>query len=276
MTTVTVTGASGFLGKNLVAQLIKEGYLVRALSRHKMKYFEYVESYLDSPVSKILIHLAENPDRGFVNKENYRYSENAIELVKSLCTKGYEKIIYASSGAIYGNSSITPYEVSEDVSATDVYSQTKIECEKVVLDAGGLVVRFSNLYGKGMSPNNVVSDILKQIPDIEPLCIRDETPVCDFLWVEDAAAAIVAACSKYKPSKVINVASGVGVSIRTLIKLALELSSQPDREIKSIASSTNTSTNILSISDTEKLIGWRPMTSLRDGIQQLLENTVNS
>ena len=270
MTTVTVTGASGFLGKVVVAQLIEQGFEVRALSRKKIDAFEYVSSYFDSPLSDILIHLAETPDRGYVNKQTQDYAYDAIDLVKELCSKGYKKIIYASSGSLYGYVSEVPHNVTENISVSDIYSYIKLECEKVVLSYGGLVIRFSNLYGEGMSENNVFSDILKQIPGSGCLYIRDGRTVCDFLYVNDAAVALVVVCNKYIRSKIINVASGVGVSINSLIQLIFEVSSQSGRPIKSTHPSSSPSINILNIVETTRLIGWRPTTLLKDGIKHLL------
>ena len=53
-------------------------------------------------------------------------------------------------------------------------------------------MRPANIYGPGMSKNNVLSTILQQIPGMGKLEVMDTNPVRDFIWVEDAAEGIVA------------------------------------------------------------------------------------
>ena len=48
-------------------------------------------------------------------------------------------------------------------------------------------MRLANVYGPGMAANNVMSDILGQVPGDGPLVVRDIAPVRDYLWIEDAA-----------------------------------------------------------------------------------------
>ena len=132
-------------------------------TRKKIPGYIHVNSYHETPESDVLIHLAEEPDRHIVNVKGKAYMHEAIKLSTALSKKKYKKIIYASSGAVYGNSSVKPHKVSDDAVSNDSYSSIKLECEKIILDAGGLVARFSNLYGTGMSDNNVVSDIANQM-----------------------------------------------------------------------------------------------------------------
>jgi nucleoside-diphosphate-sugar epimerase len=138
----------------------------------------------------------------------------------------------------------------------------------------GIVVRPANIYGPGMSKNNVMSAILRQIPGEGTLEVMDTSPVRDFIWVEDAAEGIVAlALNHFKEGKergLYNLGTGVGTSIETLADLALEIAGQPDRPVKTKYSSDRQSCLILDFADTTAACGWRPKTSLREGLTHML------
>ena len=274
--TISVTGASGFLGNAIVPLLVEYKYIVKPLTRKKIPGYIHVNSYHETPESDVLIHLAEEPDRHIVNVKGKAYMQEAIKLSTALSKKKYKKIIYASSGAVYGNSSVKPHKVSDDAVSNDSYSSIKLECEKIILDAGGLVARFSNLYGTGMSDNNVVSDIANQMSNDESVYVNDDMPVCDFIEISDAANALLALCDHNGKTGLYNIGTGIGTSIGTLAKLILNVTNQNHRVIVSRRHTGNSMfCNILDITDTTKLIGWIPKLSIEQGIAKLMaESTI--
>ena len=62
---IVVTGASGFVGRRVVAKLLAKGVAVCAVARHPVEFPDsvVVDNYFDTPAGDILIHLAENPNR---------------------------------------------------------------------------------------------------------------------------------------------------------------------------------------------------------------------
>ncbi|NOG59059.1 MAG: NAD(P)-dependent oxidoreductase [Proteobacteria bacterium] len=268
--TVSVTGASGFLGRVVVSRLFDCNYKVIPLTRRNLSGLLHVDTYYDSPVSDILIHLAEESDRNVVNTTGNKYLEESLRLVMALTKRGYKKIIYASSGVVYGKSSTKPHKIDDDVKSYDIYGSAKLACEKVVLETGGIVARFSNLYGKGMSGKNVFSDILNQIPGDDPVYVKDDTPVCDFVEISDGANAVLALCdSKVRPG-IYNIGSGIGTSIRVLAKTILSTAKQTERSVISRDVGNSTVCNILDISESSRRIGWKPEVSLQQGVTKLM------
>ena len=132
------------------------------------------------------------------------------------------------------------------------------------------MVRLANLFGVGMSTNNVLSDIVSQIPVEGPLRVRDDTPIRDFLSVSDAIAAL-GQIVKENSTGIMNVGSGVGTSINNLGKLMLESVDQGDREIIAVKPSNRPSKIVLDISETVKAIDWVPDPSLKDQLKKYLE-----
>jgi len=269
MVKIVITGASGFVGRYLTAHLKLTDACVIPVSRRECPGVLQVDDYSQSPTGDILIHLAENPDRAKVNMSGDHYKTEASNLVKFLSERPGQKIIYASSGVVYGNKNEAPCRVDMPVQATDTYSETKLLNEKIVLESGGAVVRLSNLFGDGMATSNVMTDILKQIPGDGPVKVRDDKPVCDFLHVSDAVSAFgLLVESSY--CGILNVGSGIGTSIRALAKILLMAANQDERKIVATQPSLMNSINILDISETNEVLGWHPGASLNERLGQLL------
>ena len=256
MTDIVITGASGFLGRAVRARLATLGLPCVAVSRRNGADLHRVVDYKDTPDGDVLIHLAEEPNRAMVNAQGEAYLDHATAVMRTL-VKRAGTVIYASSGVVYGDEGDTPFSPYAAVVPTDLYGRSKAQNEAIVLAAGGTVIRLSNLFGLGMSPSNVISDIDRQLPNTGTLKIRDDTPVRDFLSVSAAADAIVLLSQMVCPG-ILNLGSGVGLSIRTLALLALSSVGKESRQIVVTHPTARRSVNILDIEETQRRLRWSP------------------
>jgi UDP-glucose 4-epimerase len=272
---VVITGATGFLGRHVVPRVANADVDVLAVSRRSVRGMRQVRDYAECPPGDVVIHLGEEPDRTRFNCLGEAAVRESAAIVTALVSRFGDRVIYASSAVVYGDEHSRACPVNTPVQATDDYSRSKLLNERIVLDAGGLVVRLSNLFGHGMSASTVLPDILRQIPGSGPVHVRDDTPIRDFLSVSDAASAIAMAVKK-PFSGVMNVGSGVGTSIGTLVRLALVAAGQDDREIVPTAPSLRPSMNVLDISETTERIGWSPTSPLSEQLGRLFQHTIAS
>lgn len=273
---VVITGASGFLGgavlRVLAAQQDVEPIPV---TRKEIYGWCRVSDYSQSPAGDVLIHLAEDNDRARVAKSGQAYEEKVLATITALLAKGYRRVVYASSAVLYGDADIRAHFPNDTIRSDDAYTRVKRLSELAVLKLpAGIVVRLANIYGPGMSKNNVMSTILRQISGKGSLEVMDTNPVRDFIWVEDAAEGIVAlALNHFKEGNergLYNLGTGVGTSIGALASMALEIAGQSDRPVKAKHSPDRQSSLILDFSDTTSACGWQPKTSLRQGLAHLL------
>ena len=274
---IFVTGAAGFLGRATIALLVHEGLEVVAVTRSAAAFAAPVrcrrvanyEELLAEGGNDTLIHLAEMRDLRAAEADGQNYFNRTVARTETLLGQPWRYVIYASSAAVYGDASMTPRTPGESVVPLSIYGKAKRLCEQLVLSRRGAVARFANLVGPGMAPDNVLSEMLRQLSDSGPVFLRDLSPVRDFLAVEDAAAGILAIL-KSGERGIFNFGSGRGTSVADLVQRVLVIAAQSDRPVEETAPSGNMSHLVLDISASEERLGWRPRISLDDAIASIL------
>lgn len=262
---VVVTGASGFVGQALLSCLQREGVSVIGVTRRPQHGLAVVADYADMPVPEgaVLVHLAQARDASGL------FNNRDIELCRTLSSRPWRHIVYASSMIVYGDEKTYPRRPDELISATSDYARTKLTCEKIVTNVGGTCLRFSNLYGFGMGVNTVVFDILRQVPGAGPLVLRDISSVRDFLSIEDAARCLALAC-QIMPGGVLNVGSGQGIAVGDVARLALKLVGESFRPVIGRSSPGRASSLTLDIMKTQSVLNWSPKLDMHVGLSALL------
>lgn len=266
---VVVTGASGFLGSVIAKRLSDVGVSSLRVSRQEIPGFLQVAEYADTPSGDVLIHLAEINNRARVNQLSVEYEHEMSSTLHLLLEKGYGKVIYASSSVLYGDAVCTPHIESDPVSAIDTYTRVKLAAEHRVLSCGGVVVRLANIYGPGMAAENVLGHILGQLDKDGPVTLQDTSPVRDFIWVEDAAEAIMKMVIG-RAQGLFNVGTGIGSSIGELARMLLEEVKQPQRQVVSAQSATKPSCIVLDITKAKQDLHWQPSVFLNEGLRRLV------
>lgn len=160
-----ITGASGFIGKELLAALQKrENIEITALSRDvsSCEAIEGVEwlgtDYSLDSLSDVLngadavIHLAgvrgtENDPEKFA--VNVQMTEN---LLKSMVKCGVKRIVFASTMSVYNDDSLMPWKEDVPLGGRSSYGDSKAECEKLIRGCEGItygIARIAQVVGEG-------------------------------------------------------------------------------------------------------------------------------
>lgn len=270
--TVVVTGATGFVGRALMAQLRAAGWPAIGVSRREHPGVLRLDDYAESPQGDVLVHLAEDSVRSRVNAAGDAYAMQALSTLRALCQRGYRRIVYASSAVLYGDFCTHPHRTDDPVQIVDVYTWVKAESERVVLEQQEdcAIARLANAYGPGMARENVLSTILQQLGKAGPVRVMDDSPVRDFVWIADVADAL-ARMATSSATGVFNVGTGTGVSVRQLAAAALECSGEPSRVVESMNTPERLSHLVVDPSSTRRSFGWRANTTLAEGLSQLIQ-----
>jgi nucleoside-diphosphate-sugar epimerase len=119
-----------------------------------------VSNYSETPVGDVLIHLAEDRDLAIVEKKGEVYKAQTLNSLKNLVAKGFNRVVYGSSGLLNGTEEDYAQCPNELVSPENIYTQTKLACKKFILQILEYIIRMANMYGVGMASNSVISDKL--------------------------------------------------------------------------------------------------------------------
>ena len=197
---------------------------------------------------------------------------------------GVAQIVYTSTGHVYGLPLRVPVDERHRTEPRSIYAASKLAGEVV---AGGygksfgcavVIARLSNLYGGTLGANTVLGRAIRCVLSEGSLQLRSMEEVRDFLYVEDAAEALVrlaASDGTQRGVHTVNVSTGYGIAIADAVgeliqaaedcglprPTAMPPSGQPDREVPVF---------VLDNHRLRELTGWAPATSLRQGLADTL------
>ena len=249
---ILVTGGAGFIPSHIVDKLVKIGATVTVIDNlHAGKVKNLKQSIADIEFIKVdvrdfdkihsivkkqdvVFHLAANADVPFsVENPTYDFEANAIggfNVLRSCLDADIQKVIYASTAAVYGNAKYVPIREDHPLDPISPYGVSKLTTEKLgftYLHTYGLPfcsIRIFNIYGE-RQPRYVMYDLLRKLyqnPNKLSVLGTGEQ-IRDYAYVTDAAQCfILAAESDEAVGEAFNLAGGNPISIKDLVGLMLE------------------------------------------------------
>lgn len=297
---IYIAGHTGLVGYNLCKKLREEGYSNIITESHQtldLTRQSDVECFFDAKRPHYVI-LAAARVGGIQANINYPaqfiYENISIQnnIIHSAYKYGVRKLLFFGSACSYPRESIQPikedYLLNGPVEPTnEPYAIAKIAGIKMCqaynnqYETNFICAIPTNLYGPGdsydHSRSHVIPALIRKFHEAKTGRVPSVTlwgsgtPERDFLFIDDFVEACLFLMCSYNGSETINVASGIGISIRELaytIKLVLKYegeiifdASKPDGIPK----------KILDISRINN-IGWRPKWKIEDGIRKTYES----
>lgn len=295
--TITLVGASGFVGRHLARALANTGNRVLALTRAALPTdqpgIEQIVGTFTRPEdfrpflgqSSVVVHVASASTPG--STAGQPLAELGINLGPTLSliealqdVPGCRLVYLSSGGTLYGNTAAAPATEEHQLRPRSYHGAGKIAAEQFIrawaaqFRGRAVVLRPANLYGPGQSLRNgfgIVPTAFDKILRNEALTIwGDGQSVRDYLYIDDfieLCRSVIA--SPMSPGvDVINAGSGIGVSINELLQTieavtdrALPRHYDPTRPVDLLRVT-------LDISRANSRYGWQPATSLVDGLAQ--------
>jgi len=190
-----------------------------------------------------------------------------------------ERFVLISSSEVYGTAESDPMDEEHPLNPRSPYAATKAGADRLAYSyfvTYGLpivILRPFNNYGPRQHWEKVVPRFVTSALADEPLTVHGDGHASrDWLYVEDDAEAIVAAIEADLDTvagEVINVATGLDVSVSEIADLVLDMLDKP-RSLKANVEERPGQVD-RHIGSTEKaatLLGWRARTSFEEGLQR--------
>jgi UDP-glucose 4-epimerase len=301
---ILVTGGAGFVGSHITDALLAKGHeviVVDNLSTGKLEFvnpqatfyhLDITDPELEDVFSRhkpemVSHHAAQKDVNKSIQQPIFDAQVNILGTLNLLenCVKfGVERFIFASSGGtLYGEPMSLPVAEDHPERPVSPYGVSKLTTEhylrfyRKVHSLDYVSLRYANIYGPRQDPYGeagVVAIFTLRLLEGKPAVIYgDGEQVRDFLFVEDAVAANLAALELQSPGGlVLNIGTAVGTSVKLLLeKLTCSLGCdftptyQParDGEIR---------TSYLDIQRARTFLGWSPKVSLAEGLLKTVES----
>jgi dTDP-glucose 4,6-dehydratase len=193
-----------------------------------------------------------------------------------------ERFILISSSEVYGTAETDPMDEEHPLNPRSPYAATKAGADRLAYayratyDLPIVIVRPFNNYGPRQHPEKVIPRFVIQALEDEPLTVHgDGSASRDWLYVDDDAEAIEAlieADLDTVAGQVINLATGVDVSVSRIADLVLEVLGKPASLKDFVAERPGqVSRHVGSTEKAKRLLGWRARTSLEDGLGRTVQ-----
>jgi dTDP-glucose 4,6-dehydratase len=192
-----------------------------------------------------------------------------------------ERFVLISSSEVYGTAESAPMDEEHPLNPRSPYAATKAGADRLAYSyyvTYGLpivIVRPFNNYGPYQHPEKVVPRFITQALADLPLTVHGDGHASrDWLYVEDHAEAIDAVLAAEigdVAGEVLNVATGVDISVSQIADLVLEQLGKPaSLKVHLPERPGQVDRHIGSTEKAERLLGWRARTSFADGLARTI------
>jgi NAD dependent epimerase/dehydratase len=306
---VLVTGADGFIGSHLVERLVTEGADVRALCIYNSQgshgwldavapeVVEHVDVRLgdvrDSGQVRdlaedraLLLHLAALiaipysyvAPRSFV-ETNIGGTLNVLEAARATGAR----VINTSTSEVYGTPDDIPIRETHPLKGQSPYAASKIAADKLCeayalsFDTAVATLRPFNTFGPRQSLRAVIPTVLAQLlAGADRIHLGSLSPRRDFTFVADTVDGFVrAAVADLAPGEVVQLGTGETVSIGELVDLCQQIvgteAEVTTDEARVRPAGSEVEVLLSDPSMAAERLGWRPTTSLVDGLRRTSE-----
>lgn len=302
-----VTGGAGFIGSNIVSELLKQGQQVVVLDNFatgkrenilplmKDKNLTMIEGDLRSfhivrsAVKGVdyILHQGALPsvprsinDPITSNDVNILGMLNILEAAKEF---GVKRVITASSSSIYGNSETLPKVESMPVNPLSPYALTKYAQERYcqifsqIYGLETVALRYFNVFGPNQDPTSQYSAVIPKfikliMADKEPVIYGDGSQSRDFTFVENNVWANIQACTAPKAAgEVINIACGERYTLIELVQMINEILGKNIEPKFETDRAGDVKHSLAGIDKAKEVLGYEVRVDFREGLRRTVE-----
>ncbi len=287
---VLITGGTGFIGQNVVQELLKRGYEVHSLVfppfvPEQKGLFQYEINLLNSEdINQFfkehnfenLIHLAWYVGaKCHVADLNIDWTIATLNLLNSFHKYGGKKFVGAGTvseyeykyGYLIENATPTSPKTLYGECKNSVYKIAQTFCHQHNIDFKW--PRIFNLYGPNEKPQRLMPSVINSCLKGEDVKVSDCLKFQDYLHVEDTARGIVEVFES-NLSGAVNICSGKPVQLKYIVNKIAELTEFKGQILWGAIPSAFGNEIVIGNNDKLKSIGWEQKYNLDDGLLQTI------
>lgn len=290
---VLLTGASGFIGRYCLRELVREGYDVIATYHAKapeagdserVKWVKIdltgdlkpIEDILRETPADALLHLAWDVKKDYQTSEKNRiWMEKSLELVRLFIKCGGKRVVTVGSCFEYA-ASRRPLKEDGRLNPNTLYG----ECKRSLYMTAERLCRAERIsyahmrvfytFGKGESETRVIPYVIDELlAGRSPSC-SSGVQVLDYLRVEDVAGAFVQ-CLGRDVQGPVNIGSGEGVELRELLTFIENKIGGVGKVIFAGAKPADRKVEVADVSRLRETVGFVPSLSRDEAISRYIE-----
>ena len=301
MSTYLVTGGAGFIGSHLTEELVRRGEHVRVVDslitgkRQNLAHLRGVE-FMEGDLAEIdvatravqgvdyVLHQAAIPsvprsvqDPITSNRANIDASLNVLVAARDA---GVKRVVYAGSSSAYGDTPTLPKVETMPTAPLSPYALQKLVAEQycqMFTQLYGLetvTIRYFNVFGPRQDPSSPYSGVISLFISAicegrRPTIYGDGEHTRDFTYVANVVDGVLRACTASQASgEVINVATGGRISLNQLFLNVRDFVGADLEPIYDAPRAGDVKDSQADISKARQLLGYEPIVSFEEGLQQ--------
>ena len=290
---ILVTGGNGFIGHNLVKDLLSKGHRVFVIDLAPIKFKHENLTFIKKSVEDdlrfnmancdVIYHLAallgvETSDKNPLRTLNVNI-DGTVNVFRCALDAGIKKVVYSSSSEVYGEAREIPLKEDSPKAPVSVYGVSKLTAEmyaQAYSQEHGLninPVRLFNVYGPGQGYDWVIPIFIRNVlNDENPMVFGDGSQIRCFTFIEDVVNGMQVVMDKGKFGEAYNIATDQPISMKGLAELAIKISG---KNLKPIIKGFGIETRkrereiMKRVPSIEKLksLGWSPRVKIEEGLR---------
>ena len=301
MANYLVTGGAGFIGSHLVEDLVRRGERVRVVDslitgkRQNLSHVpavDFMEGDLADPEiaqravkgMDYVLHQAAIPsvprsvqDPITSNRANIDASLNVLVAARDA---GVKRVVYAGSSSAYGNTPTLPKVETMPTAPLSPYALQKLVAEqycRMFTDLYGLetvTIRYFNVFGPRQDPSSPYSGVISLFISAlcdgrQPTIYGDGEHTRDFTYVANVVDGVLRACTApAAKGEVINVATGVRISLNTLFNTVRQLVGTNVEPLYGEPRAGDVKDSQADISKARRVLGYEPSVTFEEGLEK--------
>ena len=303
MNTYLVTGAAGFIGRSIAAELLARGKTVRGIDNfitgkranlHGLEAMEFIEGDINDASAiteacrdvECIFHEAAIPSvpRSIEDpvSTNHACVSGTVQLLLAAKNAKVRRVVYAGSSSVYGNiptlpkteqmlpSPISPYAVAK--LAGEYYMQSFAE----VYGLEAVTLRYFNVFGPYQDPTSHYSGVLaifsqKMLAGETPTIYGDGEQSRDFTFIQNVVHANLLAsesASSNVSGKVFNVATGRRITLNHAAEVLREITGYTGEIHHAADRGGDVKHSLADIGQAKECFGYEPLIDFREGIER--------